>query len=260
MAGSLDDLIDWGDEFPLENTPGVSAYLDEGFNESITISFIAIAPANAEEIGLRMQAWMGATTYYDKPMVPGENLIEFSSVINSGYGDTLRILAFSDGSTVEVLTIPERPSIEPWVDDRNWTNVFDVGPCRVELQDWGRVVPPEEYGGWGIESIEVIDGEIVVTSVEGGSIQGLQFAVVPEFPTNEAPVRVIGQRWQFNNGYGYNIIAEMVLKRGGDSLWDTVVYPEQGEGFPDAEVNPDPAELSRGGVAWDTVLLGGSSG
>ncbi len=261
MAGSLDDLIDWGDEFPLENTPGVSAYLDEGFNESITISLIAIAPANAEEIGLEMRAWMGASNYLTKKLVPGENLIEFSAVINSGYGDTLRILAFDNsGSTVKVLTIPERPSIEPWVDDRNWTNVFDVGPCRVELQNWGETVPPERYSDWGIESIEVIDGEIVVTSVDGGQVQSVEIAVIPEFDTEKAPVRVIGQRWQFNNGFGYNMVNEMALKRGSETLGDTVVYPDQGEGYPDAAVNPDPAELSRGGVAWDAVLLGGSSG
>lgn len=71
-----------------------------------------------------------------------------------------------------------------------WTNITDVGPCRIEIEVWGPgIIPPSEYASWGIESVGFDDtGAVVVT---GPSLPGMAIHVFPEFDTESKPARAI---------------------------------------------------------------------
>lgn len=133
-----------------------------------------------------------------------------------------------------------------------WVNIFDVGPCEVELYGYDSYIAPEDYHLWGIESVEVVDGEVVVTGIDFG----IDYRVVPLFDVSGVPVRVSGVVLDFDSFA--NDYIESAASWGAFGM-DGVVALSR-EGFPHSVFSPDPADVSPVVSTWISAGVSGGRG
>jgi len=139
-----------------------------------------------------------------------------------------------------------------------WTNIFDLGECAVEVYQYGDLVAPEDYEGVGIASVAVVDGVVTVTALEGMEIRGLDFRVTPSFDTQERDVRVVSVQMVFSDS-GYIALYGAGTWTDGSENWETSV-PLSYEDYPVSPYLPDPAVVTPGGP-WDAAgIVAGSGG
>lgn len=131
-----------------------------------------------------------------------------------------------------------------------WVNVFDVGPCEVEVYYAGALIDPSMYADYGIESAEVVDGVVTVT---GYGLQGFDFRVVPQFDPDSRPVRVAGAAFEFGD-YGFAVGARAMSWAGSPLATVDMAL----SGYPLGTFAPDPADVSADGWLAAGIAIAGA--
>ena len=142
-----------------------------------------------------------------------------------------------------------------------WTNMFDLGPCTVEVWQGGELIDPADYDAQGL-TVEVVDGEVRVERDGEASLGGLDVVVNPEYPTLDRPVRVLEMMTQDAgfNAIGYAIVARNPTGFPQDTGWSEMLDEvDQGGGL--SHYTPDPMEfLDFFGEPWARAGVATRSG
>lgn len=123
----------------------------------------------------------------------------------------------------------------------SWRNVFDLGECEVHAATQsGQLIPPSEWGDYGIDSVEVVDGEVIVT---GYAAQGVSFTVLTAFQISPTSVRISGMSMEDDSGNQPLHIISAHYGSSSSQASDKIEVQPVGAG-PVYSYEPDPASFS----------------
>lgn len=213
------------------------------------------------DVGIFLENSYGASVheYYDYPETGTSRVVGyFEGVPLDGietvavYLNHARVADMSLQITLTVSDSPIEDDPDPGPDpdpvERNWVNVFDAGPCRVEVYQSGTLVPESEWASHQIHSVEVLsDGTV---RVDGEGLSGYQIVVRPEFPTGGRAVRVLDMEVERDSVWVLNL--DGVSVRGETEFWQPL---DSDSGNPVMRYSPDPVTAESPPADWDWVSV-----